>query len=139
MLSIVQAQNWNQDQKAILNAIDKLSAATAPDGKGPSAYGELLAEEFSRWTMGSDKMETKESWLKGIDGWFNDGWRVSDRTNEVQEIKIVGITAFVRRMVSETYMGPKGELTDPSKAAVSEVWMKDRDWKLLRVEVTVLD
>lgn len=133
---LVSAQDTDTEIK---NAIAKLSASTAKDGKGSVDYGKMLHDDFSRWKMGSEKLENKKSWLAGIDEWFVDGWRVADRTNEFKEIKPIGNLCFVRRNVSESYIDAKGTVTEPSKAAVSEVWIKSDGWKLLRVEVTTLD
>ena len=54
------------DEQAINNAISKLSAATEPNGEGADAYDAILAEEFTRWTIGEEELYTKEDWIKGM-------------------------------------------------------------------------
>ncbi|MBO6577246.1 MAG: hypothetical protein JJ896_17630 [Rhodothermales bacterium] len=126
-------------EAAINRAIDRLSAATAPGGGGAEAYGAELTDTFSRWTLGSRATDTKESWLAGIRSWFDEGWVVIDRETHHITIDVEGGLAFVRRVVSESYQGPDGEITDPARAAVSEVWKSTREgWKLHRVEVVSL-
>lgn len=126
-------------EEEIQAAIAALSAATAPGGGGPDAYGAVLTEDFSRWTLGEESVSDKAAWLEGMRSWFDDGWRVADRETEQMSIHVEGDRAFVRRVVSETYRGPDGSLTDPARAAVSEVWVSTAaGWKLQRVEVTTL-
>ena len=122
----------------ILGAMNRLSEATAPDGSGVEAYAEVLATDFSRWTVGSSKMSNKSEWLDGVREWYDDGWRVSDRQQEIQEIRITGDMAFTRRTVKETYLGPNGDQST-SKAGLAETWVRnDSHWLLWRVNVSVL-
>ncbi|MTI20779.1 nuclear transport factor 2 family protein [Fulvivirga sp. RKSG066] len=127
--------DWSAEQQEIIAAIHKLSATTAPDGAGADAYGQYLADDFSRWTVGSEMLNNKTDWVEGIREWFNDGWRVSDRQQQILEIDIVGNMAHLRRIVSETYLGPDGDVSS-SKAALAEVWAKrDNQWLLYKVNV----
>ena len=131
--------DWSPGQRQILDAIARLSAATAPGGGGADDYAAMLTEDFSRWTIGSDVLSGKQEWVDGIRGWFDDGWRVSDRQAEVLEITIEGGTAYSRRIVTETYTGPDGE-TPPARAALAEVWRRDGvGWRLQRVTVHPLE
>ena len=127
------------DRKSeLMAAIDQLSASTAPEGRGADAYAELLHSGLSRWTVGSDKIVEKEEWVEGIRGWFTDGWRVSDRQSEIVELSFRHDLAFLRRVVTETYLGPEGD-TSSSKAALSETWVSNEGkWLLFRVEVAVI-
>jgi ketosteroid isomerase-like protein len=128
--------DWSTQQREILDAIARLSASTAPGGGGPDDYATMLTEDFSRWTIGSDVINGKEDWVDGVRGWFDDGWRVSDRQAEVLEITVEGPAAFSRRIVSETYAAPDGETSPPAKAALAEVWRRDGEgWRLQRVTV----
>ena len=113
---------WSPKQKEIVDAISRLSETTAPGGGGAEAYGDLLADDFSRWTIGSDVTDEKEKWVEGIAEWFADGWRVSDRKQQLLEILILDGLAHTRRIVTETYLGPNGD-TSTSKAALSEIWI----------------
>jgi hypothetical protein len=98
-------QSWDPQQRQVLATIERLSAATAPDGGGPDAYAVILADDFSRWTLGSDVINDKQSWVEGMRSWWNDGWRVADREARVLEIRVSGDHAFTRRIVTETYVG----------------------------------
>ncbi|MEN8374821.1 MAG: nuclear transport factor 2 family protein [Gemmatimonadota bacterium] len=130
---------WNADQKEVLASIDRLSEATAPGGGGPEAYDAVLADDFSRWTLGGGVLNTKDTWVEGVREWYGDGWRVADRSAEILEVRVVGDFAFTRRIVEETYEGPDGDRST-SKAALAEVWRKtDRGWLLLRVDIITLD
>ena len=75
------SQDLNDEKTSLMAAIDQLSATTAPGGGGADAYGEMLADDFSRWTVGSTTTVTKSNWVEGIREWFDDGWRVSDAGN----------------------------------------------------------
>jgi ketosteroid isomerase-like protein len=128
--------DWSPQQREILDAIAGLSASTAPGGGGADDYASMLTDDFSRWTIGSDVLNGKEDWVDGVRGWFDDGWRVSNRLAEVLEITIDGDTAFSRRIVTETYSSPDGETSPPGKAALAEVWRRDGEgWRLQRVTV----
>lgn len=129
------------DRRMLLDAIERLSAATAPGGGGAEEYAQVLADDYSRWTLGSATMDDKATWVDGVRGWFSEGWRVADRTAENVDIEIRGDLAFTRRLVQESYVGPDGSRTS-SRSAVAEVWTRATDdsaWKLLRVDVHPLD
>ncbi len=86
-------------------------------------------------------MNDKATWVDGVRGWFDEGWRVADRTVDNVDIEIMGDLAFTRRLVQESYVGPDGSKT-ASRSAVAEVWTRASDgtgWKLLRVDVHPLD
>jgi hypothetical protein len=130
--------SWSPEQSSLLASIHKLSASTAPDGAGADGYAAVLAENFSRWTTGSQVINRKTEWVEGVRGWFDDGWRVVDRNETIIEIKIRADEAFTRRIVEETYLGPNDERS-VSRAARAETWVRsDRGWLLLRVNVDVL-
>jgi len=138
-VSPVSAQDsWTAEQQEVLASMELLSAATAPDGAGADDYAAILAEGFSRWTTGRGKIKDKQVWVDGVRGWFEDGWRVVDRNQEVLEVSVSGEYAFSRRIVEETYQGPDGE-SSVSKAGVAETWVRGAGpWLLLRVNVVVL-
>lgn len=127
---------WSPAQREILDAIARLSASTAPGGDGPDAYGAVLTDDFTRWTIGSQEMSTRDEWVDGVREWFVDGWRVADRESEILEITIEGPFAFSSRIVTETYVGPDGDRPPPASAALAEVWKRDdAGWRLHRVAV----
>ncbi len=131
--------SWSPEQSHVLASMHRLSESTAPDGGGADKYGEVLAENFSRWTTGSKVINHKGEWIEGVRSWLDDGWRVIDRSQTILEITIRGDEAFTRRLVEETYLGPDEERTI-SKAALAETWVRSDDrWLLLRVNVDVLD
>ena len=133
------AGEWTPDQREILEAMARLSATTAPDGAGAEAYADVLADDFTRWTLGSDVIDDKKSWVEGVGEWFDDGWRVVDRKVRILGITIDGSRAFVRRIVHETYEGPEGDRSS-SRAALAELWVRDGNaWLLYRVDADVLD
>ena len=136
----VAAQNsWDTEQLQVLEAIERLSATTAPDGAGADAYSAILDDEFSRWTIGSEVINQKRAWVQGIREWFADGWRVSDRQSQHLEILMRGDFAYTRRVVEETYSGPEGEQSVLA-AALAEVWVRrEKEWLLLFVNVHPLD
>ncbi|MCX2679808.1 SMP-30/gluconolactonase/LRE family protein [Galbibacter sp. EGI 63066] len=139
ILSLPDTQNnWSKQQEEIIETINKFSQTTTPNGKGADAYAGFLTEDFSRWTIGSDSIDNKKSWVEGVRGWFDDGWRVSNRGQQIISIDIEDNEAFTRRIVSETYTGPDGEQST-SKAGISEVWVdKNGKWLLYRVTVKTL-
>ena len=140
-IPVVAQDDVDKDLRMLLGAIEQLSAATAPGGGGAQAYAPLLAENYSRWTLGSTVLNSKSTWVDGIHEWFSEGWRVVDRNVDNVEIKIQGDLAFARRLVEETYLGPDGSRTS-SRSAIAEVWTRDEDgttWKLLRVDLHPLD
>jgi hypothetical protein len=121
-----------------LASIELLSATTAPNGTGANGYAAVLAEGFSRWTTGSNIVNSKQAWVDGVRGWFDDGWRVVDRKQDVVEILVIGEYAFTRRVVEETYQSPSGE-SSVSKAGLAETWIRGESaWLLLRVNADVL-
>jgi hypothetical protein len=128
-------ESWTPEQQELIEAIEKLSAATAPSGAGADAYGANLSEEFNRWTIGSAVFNDKNTWVEGVREWFDDGWRVSDRNTRDQQILVRDDYAFIRRIVEETYLGPDNE-SSVSTAALAEVWVRsDHGWLLLYVNV----
>ncbi len=137
LLSIITygQDEWNSEQKQIIETMNLLSETTAPDGKGADAYGSYLSDDFSRWTIGSPITNNKKKWVDGVKEWFDDGWRVSERKQQNLEILIMNGIAHTRRIVIETYLGPKGD-TSESKAALAEIWIKKNNkWLLYRVNV----
>ena len=125
----------NDEQLEVIETMNLLSQTTSPTGKGADSYAKYLADDFSRWTIGSSITNTKEKWVEGVREWFDDGWRVSDRQQKNIEIQIFGNYAHTRRIVIETYKGPKGE-SSTSKAALAEIWIKEnKKWLLYRVNV----
>jgi hypothetical protein len=137
--SLVSAQDsWTPEQLEILASIELLSATTAPNGTGADGYAAVLAEGFSRWTTGSSIVNSKQAWVDGVRGWFDDGWRVVDREQDVVEILVIGKYAFTRRVVEETYLSPCGD-SSVSKAGLAETWIRgDSVWLLLRVNADIL-
>ena len=132
-------EEWTTQQLEVLAAMERLSESTGPGGAGADAYGEVLDADFSRWTLGSDTVDGKASWVEGVRAWFDDGWRVVDRRMRILEIHVEGDLAHTRRIVDETYAGPAGE-SSSSAAALVEVWRaSEGGWKLLRVNVRTLD
>ncbi|RMF72912.1 MAG: hypothetical protein D6738_10085 [Acidobacteria bacterium] len=116
-----------------------MSAATEPGGGGVEAYAAELAVEYSRWTIGSETLIDRASWLEGIDGWLVEGWRVVERDTRMLEIRILGEYAATRRIVKESYVGPNGERSS-SRSALAETWVRAGDgWRLLRVDANPLD
>ena len=112
-----------------------LSATTAPGGNGADKYAIYLSDDFSRWTVGSSIINNKKKWTEGVREWFDDGWRVSERKQQNIEIRITGDFAHTRRIVYETYLGPKGDISE-SKAALAEIWIKENNtWLLYLVNV----
>ena len=84
------AQNkWTLAQKEVIQTMNGISETTAPNGKGAYAYGSFLSDDFSRWTIGSTKISAKDNWIQGINEWFKDGWRVSERKQQILEITIL--------------------------------------------------
>ncbi|QNL21261.1 DUF4440 domain-containing protein [Hyphobacterium sp. CCMP332] len=134
--SMIQAQEpWNSDHKEIIKTIENFSESTSVNGKGANAYASFLSEDFTRWTIGSDVINNKVMWVEGIRDWFDEGWRVSDRSQQFIEINIANGLGHVRRIVTETYLGPDGS-TSSSKAALVETWKKENEqWLLYRTNV----
>ena len=131
--------DWTMEQLEVLESIERLSATTAPGGDGADGYAKTLADNFSRWTTGSNLINGKNEWVDGIRGWFNEGWRVADRNQTIIEITIMGDRAFVRRVVEETYLSPSEERTI-SKAALAESWIRvGGAWLLYWVNADVLE
>lgn len=135
----VSAQQWNHNQQAVATAIEELSASTVPGGDGPEGYASMLADDFTRWTLGGDRMSDRDSWVRGIEEWWEDGWRVVEREGEIVDITMTGDMAFVRRTAYERFAGPTGEPGDLTGAALAEVWVRrDGVWRLWRVDITLL-
>jgi len=127
--------SWTIMQINVIETMNKLSETVSPEGKGADSYKNFLSEDFSRWTIGSAITNNKKKWVEGIREWFDDGWRVSDRNQKILEILILNDFAHTRRIVIETYLGPKGDIST-SKAALAEVWVyKNNKWLLHRVNV----
>jgi len=136
---LISQNNWTPAQQEIIDTMEGFSETTAPQGKGGDAYGTFLTETFSRWTLGSDKINRKAEWIESVKSWFDIGWRVTHRSSEYVEILVEKNTAFIRRVVTETYLGPEGD-TSTSTAALTEIWKKTiDDWQLDRVDVIPLD
>ncbi len=135
--------SWGQEKTAkdyegVIKAMEGLSAATASKGGGVEAYGAILAEDFTRWTIGEEKLYTKEDWLKGLKSWFDHSMRVVNRKMDYIEMDLQGDFAFTRRIVTEIHAD---ELDKRStyKSALSEVWVKRKGtWLLLRADVTTM-
>lgn len=134
-------QAWTPAQGEVLAAIEAFSATTAPGGAGADAYAAYLADDFSRWTLGSSVVSDKASWVDGVRDWFTDGWRVADREVETVEVEVEvrGDLALTRRVVREVYRGPDGARSS-SRAALAEIWRRqDGRWLLWRADVHALD
>ena len=130
-----QLQDGTAGEAGVREAMERLSAATAPDGGGPDAYAEILSADFARWTVGSELINDRDSWVEGMGTWWDDGWRVGGREESLLELLIRDGFAFTRRVVTETYTGPGGD-TSAATAALAEVWVQEGDaWKLLLVNV----
>ena len=123
---------WNEEQRQVIEAMNRLSETTAVDGTGADGYALLLANDFSRWTVGSKLVNDKKSWVEGIREWFDDGWRVQDRRSQIIDVVVENDLAFTRRMVDEKYMGPQ-EQESFSSAALAEVWVRSNSQWLLRM------
>jgi len=130
--------SWTTEQLEILASMELLSATTAPNGTGADGYAAVLAEGFSRWTTGSSIVNSKQAWVDGVRDWFDDGWRVVERDQEIVEIIVIGEYAFTRRVVEETYQSPSGD-SSVSKAGLAETWIRGEGvWLLLRANADVL-
>ncbi len=130
--------DWNTDQLALIDRMKELSASMRVDGGGGEAYGGILADGFTRWTVGSTTINEREGWIDGIAEWFDAGWRVIDGSLEVLEIDIHGNIATTRRVVRESFKSPEGDITT-YESGVVEVWEKSKDggqWLLRRASVT---
>ena len=128
-------EKWNEEQKKVIETMRLLSESTSPKGKGSIEYAKYLSSDFKRWTIGSSVINNKKKWVEGVRKWFVQDWRVSERKQKILEILIKNDFAFTRRIVTETYKGPKGDSTK-SKAALAEVWIrKQNKWLLYRVDV----
>ena len=129
-------QNFDSEQKAIISQMNSLSSSMYKDGNGGKAYATILAPTYTRWTSGSDLINDRVNWLKGINDWFNSGWRIANSQNNILEIEIHGDFAFVRRVATETYVGPKGE-NQIFQSGVVEVWTKKNSvWLLLQASIS---
>lgn len=135
-LSLCNAQDsLSLEQKQIVETIHQLSQTTSKKGAGPNAYAKYLHQDFNRWTLRNSKINSKDQWIEGVREWFDDGWYVSERKQKFIEIRVEDKEAHVRRIVDETYMGPKNE-SSTSKAALAETWVKQEgNWRLHTVNV----
>jgi hypothetical protein len=124
---------WTAEQREVVAALDRLSASTRPGGDGVDACAEMLAPDYSHWTVGRSAITGRNAWIEAVREWWNDGWRVVDSSADLLEITIRGDFATTRRVVRESYRGPQGEETD-SHTALAETWVRhDGEWRLLRV------
>ncbi len=106
------------------------------NGNGGNGYALILAPEYTRWTIESETINDRETWLQGIHDWFDSGWRIADSKNNIVEIAVHGEFAFVRRIATETYAGPNGE-DQIFQSGVVEVWTKKNDkWLLLQASIS---
>jgi hypothetical protein len=127
--------NFIDEEKNIKARMWELSETMKNGGSGASGYSQVLAPNYTRWTVGSEKINDKTNWMKGIQDWFDSGWRVTESNNNILEIDVVETHAFVRRVVSETYVGPNGE-NEIYQTGVAEIWVKNDDyWFLFRASV----
>ena len=137
--TIVAAEEHSAEEQQIIDAIERLSAATAPGGGGPDAYAEVLASDFTRWTMGEGEIQDRDAWVDGMRGWWEDGWRVTARETDYLEIAVLGEFATMRRIVTESYRGPEDE-ESRSRTALAETWVRRAgEWRLLRVNARPLE
>ncbi|WP_394693600.1 hypothetical protein [Hyphobacterium sp.] len=132
LLALAMSPSVQADETApVLEAIARLSESSETDGGGPDVYAGSLCPGFTRWTPGSDETSDKNSWLDGVRGWWDEGWRVSERETEWIQVTLSGKHAFVRRNVAETYTGPDGEESS-SRSALVETWsLQSGGWCLL--------
>ena len=140
LLSMLAAQDSKIDQVAAEAALElrmaQLSQALDVEGAGGAAYGEVLAEDYTRWTVGKGKINAKTPWVKGIADWFDSGWRVVESTNQILEVTLTKEHAHVRRIVTEAYAGPDGE-DESYRTGVVEQWVrKEGQWYLRRASVS---
>ena len=123
-------------EKQIKSRMLELSKTMTKGGSGGKGYAQILMPNYTRWTVGSEIINNKSNWLKGINDWFDSGWRVSESKNVILEIRIIKDLVFTRRIVTETYVGPKNE-KNIYKTGVIETWIKQNDnWFLLNASVT---
>jgi len=129
-------QEFRSEEQAIVSQMTALSASMKKNGSGGNGYALILAPEYARWTIGSETINDRETWLQGIHDWFNGGWRIADSKNNILEITVHGEFAFVRRIATETYAGPNGE-DQIFQSGVVEVWTKKNDqWLLLQASIS---
>ena len=132
----ISSQGFGQEESAIIDQMNALSASMKRDGSGGKAYAAILSPDYSRWTLGSTLINDRATWLKGINDWFNSGWRIAESENNIIEIKVYGDYAFVRRVATETYAGPNGE-NQVFQSGVVEIWnKKDKIWLLLQASIS---
>ena len=132
----VTGQEYSAEQKVIVSQMKALSASMQKDGSGGIGYAKILSSDYTRWTSGNDKINDRAVWLKGINDWFNSGWRIANSDNKILEIKLQNHFAFVRRIATETYAGPNGE-SQTFQSGMVEIWRKqDNQWLLLQASVS---
>jgi ketosteroid isomerase-like protein len=126
----------SEAHRGILAAIAQLSEATSPGGGGADAYGEILAEDFNRWTLSHEQVQGRQAYIDGIRQWLDEGWRVASRESQIIDSTVVGDTAYTHRIVTETFNGPKGEQSGPATFALEETWVRiEGRWLLHRATV----
>jgi hypothetical protein len=124
------------EKEQLKSRMYQLSNTMKKGGSGGQGYAELLMPNFTRWTVGSEIINNKSKWVKGINDWFDSGWRVSESHNDILEIRIFTNLAFTRRIVTETYLGPNNE-KNIYRTGVVETWLKEQgNWFLLNASVT---
>ncbi len=127
--------NTPSDNELIRSQMQALSESMHKDGGGQQAYAAILSPDFSRWTVGSDLINNRTNWLQGISDWFKSGWRVSHSENDVLELLVKDNQARVRRVVTETFVGPAGE-QEIYQTSVVELWVKQqKQWLLQQANV----
>ena len=129
-------QEFSSEEQAIVSQMTALSASMQKNGSGGDGYALILAPKYTRWTIGSETINDRETWLQGIHDWFNGSWRIADSKNNILEITVHGEFAFVRRIATETYAGPNGE-DQIFQSGVVEVWIKKNDqWLLIQASIS---
>lgn len=133
--SALMASELKSDEQQIMARLSELSASMKKNGQGAKAYAQVLDDNYSRWTMGSQKINDKAAWLEGIEDWFESGWRVEKSDNKILSLAFAHNRAFVRRIATEYYLGPKGE-KEAYRTGIAEVWLKrGNNWYLQQVQV----
>lgn len=126
---------WNEQQQQIVVAMQQLADASDYKSVNTEAYANMLCDDFSRWTIGSQAINDKAGWVEGVSTWISRGWSVAARTAEILDIEVNGEFAFSRRIVTEAYIGPNQQ-SAMSTSALAETWHKDSSgWKLHRLAV----
>ncbi len=132
----VLSQEFGIEEKAIITQMNALSASMYSDGSGVKGYAVILSPDYTRWTSGNEMINDRVTWLKGINDWFDSGWRIVESKNNILEIKVQSDFAFVRRIATETYAGPNDE-NQIFQSGVAEVWnKKNNKWLLLQASIS---